>query len=225
MRRGRSFWKLAILVAVLLGVALSQSRHQTRSLVINGHSGQAIIYEIDGKSFLDLESLVRIGNGTMSFRGDQILLTFPPAEGVPAATSSGTVGMSNEFMRQSIQTVGILKEWTKTLAYAAQHGTPGDGSRLVVIHDRAAEALHLAKVAVSSDTDQNAFQLLSNQFSTVSAWSDKLVGERKSMDTGKYSMTENALIKDETYQKISNCAAFLTAMLSSGQFRDDYSCH
>lgn len=225
MRRRSNFWRFVIAVVILLGVALSQSSHRTRSLLINGHSGQAIIYEIDGKSFVDLETLVRIGNGSMSFRGDQILLTLPPSEPASAATSSSNAGLSNDFMRQSIQAVGIMKDWTNMLAYAAQHGTPGDGSRLVVIHDRAAEALRLAKVAVSSDTDHNAFQLVSNHFNTVSTWSDKLVNERRSMDTGKYSMTENALSKDETYQKISNCTKFLSSMLPSGQFHDDYSCH
>jgi hypothetical protein len=84
--------------------------------------------------------------------------------------------------------------------------------------------LHLAQVAAKSSADQDALQLLKNQFNTVSAWSDKLVSERKRMDTGKYSISQDALKNDETYQKISACTRFLNSMLPSGQFHDNYSC-
>ena len=221
-------WKFGIALLVLVGVALSQSSHKTRTLVINGHTGDAIVYEIDGKSFVDLESLVRIASGSLSFRGNQILLNLPASDSSAASTDgnhASTAGLSNDFMRDSVQCLTVLKEWTGVLAYAAQHGTPGDGSRIALVQDRATQALNLSKVEASTSADQNAFQLLNNQFNAVKGWSDKLVGERKSMDTGKYSMTENAMSKDETYQKITACSKFLGAMLPSGHFQDDYSCH
>jgi hypothetical protein len=63
------------------GVAASQSSHTSRSLSINGHTGNVTIYQIDGRSYVDLESLVCTGNGSMSFNGDQILLSFPSPDG------------------------------------------------------------------------------------------------------------------------------------------------
>ena len=222
------WWILACVLLIQPANAVSQSGHKTHTLLINGHSGDAIIYTIDGKSYVDLESLVRIANGSMSFKGDQIVLSFPgvghAAPGHDTGTSNSR-GLSADFMRSGVQTLGILKDWTNTLSYAIQRGVPGDGGRLVVFHDRAAEALRLTQVAASSDSDQNALQLLRNHFNTVSAWSDKLVSERKNMDTGKYSISPDALKNDDTYKKISTCARFLNSMLPSGHFQDDYSCH
>ena len=228
MRTTAAWWKFALALLTLPGVAASQSSHKTRSLVINGHSGDAIIYQIDGKSFVDLETLVRIGNGSISFSGDQVVLSLPAADsavGTAVASRADTPGLSSDFMRDSVQTLAVIKDWTNTLAYAAQHGVPGDGSRVVLFHDRGAEALRLATVSATSDSDHSALQLLTDHFNNVSAWSDKLVRERRSMDTGKYSMSQNALSGDENYQKISKCTKFLGTMLPSGQFQDEYSCH
>jgi hypothetical protein len=235
MRSSSTFWKFALTPLIILGVGLSQSSHKSRSVVVNGHTGEAVIYQIDGKSFMDLESLVRIGNGSMSFRGEQIVLTFQTVDNahdsgrVSTAVATETPhsnnpGLTPDFMRAAVQTISALKDWTDKLAFAAQRGVPGDGSRVVLFHDRAAEALRLTKVAAASDSDQNALTLLTNHFNTVSGWSDKLVGERRSMDTGKYSMSEDAFRGDATYQKISNCNKFLSSMLPSGQFHDDGSC-
>jgi hypothetical protein len=221
-------WILVGVPLVLAGNAAAQSAHKTQTLSINGHSGETIIYQIDGKSYVDLESLIRIGNGSMSFKGDQIILSFPSADNASSGHESGTASsstLSADFMRNAVQTVGVLKDWTNTLTYAVQRGVPGDGSRLMVFHDRAGEALRLTRVAASSDADQNALQLLTNHFNTVSAWSDKLASERRNMDTGKYSISPDALKNDDTYKKISACSRFLSAMLPGGTFHDDYSCH
>jgi hypothetical protein len=224
-----TFWKVALALVALTGPAVSQSSHKLRSIEINGHSGEATVYYIDGKSFVELESLVRIGNGFISFRNDQIVLTLPPASDSAdhqgLETGKSDAGMSSEFMKTAVQDVAIIKEWTSVMAYAVQRGTPGDGARLQVFRDRAAEGLRLAKVSVNSDSDHNAHILLANLFDAVSGWTDKLVRERSSMDTGKYSMTENALSKDESYRKISTCTTFLGNMLPGGHFQDDGSCH
>jgi len=230
MPKGNLAWRrFAFAFLILLGVAVSQSSHKTRTLVINGHSGDAIIYQIDGKSFVDLESLVRVANGSMSFQSDRIVLTLPSAsekEARPSDTPrAADLSLSAEFMRESVTTLAALKDWTNTLAHAATRGVPGDGSRLVVFHDRAGESLRLSKVAASSSADQSALLLLTNEFNSVSAWNDKLIQERKSMDTGKYSMSENALSTDQNYQKIMDCGKFLGTMIPSGQFQDDYACH
>ncbi len=228
MRVDSKWWRVVFALCLLSGAALSQGISKTRSLVINGHTGDAVIYEIDGKSFVELESLIRIANGSMSFKGNQILLSFPNADSsvAPADTSrAAAAGLSNDFMRDSVQCLTVLKEWSSILAYAAQHGTPGDGSRIAIVQDRATQALRLSKVDASTDSDQSALQLLTNQFNMVKTWSDKLIGERKNMDTGKYSMTEDGIKQDPTYQKITACGKFLGTMLPSGQFQDDYSCH
>jgi hypothetical protein len=223
-------WALVAVIAAFVGVGECQSTHKTRPLVINGHSGEAVIYQIDGKSFVDIESLVRIGNGSMSFRGEHIFLVFPTASNElhpeSADTRSGSgVPLSADFMKAAVQALGVFKDWTNVLSYAVQRGVPGDGARLATFHDRAAENLRLTKVAAANASDESAVQLLTNEFNTLSKWNDKLVSERRSMNTGQYSLTPDSLQRDETYQKITQCSDFLNRMLPSGQFADDSSCH
>ncbi len=220
------------IVALLNFVAVltwAQSSHKVQRFVVNGHSGEATIYQIDGKSFIEVESLVRIANGSMSFNDGNIVLTFPVAEATQAPASSdrsaSMTGLTQDFMSAAVKELAALKEWTNVLAYAVQKGVPGDGSRIVVLRDRANEALKQAQIATQSDSDRNALQLVTNDFNFVSGWSDKLVGERRSMSTGKYSMTENALDRDESYQKIISCSRFLATMIPGGQFQDSQSCH
>jgi len=226
MRRTLWWWAVPCALLILFGAAISQTGHSTRSLSVNGHVGETIVYQIDGKSYVDIESLVHIANGSISYGGDRITVTFPAASRAPEGHSSSPgndAGLSTQFMTASVQTLAVIKEWTNALAYAVQHGVPGDGSRMTVFHDRATQALHLAQIAVSSDSDQDALQLLTNHLHTVSAWSDKLVGERKRMDTGKYSV-EDPLKNDETYQKIAACTKFLSSMLPHGVFQNNASC-
>jgi len=75
--------------------------------------------------------------------------------------------MSTDFMKASLQTLTILKDWSDSLAYAIQRGVPGDGSRLIVFHDRAADQLRLAKVVASNQSDLNALRLFINHSNAV----------------------------------------------------------
>jgi hypothetical protein len=212
---------------ILIATASAQSELQTRTLVINGHTGEVIIYRIDGKTFISLEALAQIGTGSLSFRGNQVIVTLPASRDVVASSSdpvTGT-GMSNEFMKAGIQDLAIIRDWHTTLAHAIQRGVPGDGSRLAVFHDKAAEGLRLAAVATTNSSDHNALQLLTNHFNQVDNWTRKLVQERKSMSTAQYSVTPNALENDSQYQQITTCSQFLGQMLAAGQYEDGASCH
>jgi hypothetical protein len=219
----------SLIVSLMFAALAAAQSEQRQTVVINGHTGEIIVYQISGKSFVDLESLVRIANGSVSFQRNQIVLTFPSAQPTNSTVATTapepvTTGMSTDFMKAALQTLSVTTDWTNTLAYAAQRGVPGDGSRLVVFHGRATEALRLAQVAASSPSDQNALQLLTNHVNAVQNWNDTLVSQRKSMDTGQYSMTPNSMQSDPAYQKITACSKFLSTMLPSGQFQDDSSC-
>jgi hypothetical protein len=91
--------------------------------------------------------------------------------------------------------------------------------------EQGAHDLKLAAAAVSNESDQNALQLLTNEFEPMRKWSNKLVQERKAMDTAKYAISDNALRNDPTSQKIITCGHFLATMLGNGSFKDDPSCH
>jgi hypothetical protein len=215
-------------VVTLSFLASAQSEVQKRTLVVNDQRGEAVIYSIDGKSFIALETIARIVNGSVRTEGEAIIVTLPGCshaaeQAQPHTPDTGQ--MSDEFSKAAIEELAALKEWHGTLAKAIQQGVPGDGSRLTTFHDRAAQGLSLATIAASNSSDQNALHLLQNHFSQVDAWTRKLVQERKTMSTANYSLTPNALDNDAQYQQIANCSKFLQKMLTSGRFEDNASCH
>jgi hypothetical protein len=223
-----------LLVALVLTVApagmVAQTKQPSRTLVINGQSGEASVVQIDGRLYVDLGTLASIANGSVDFQGSRVVLTIP----APAATDvagphltdqSINSSFSREFMRAGIEEIALMREWASPLAYAIQNGYPVAEQWVAGYREQAAHGLRLASVAASTDADRNALQLLTSEFEAVKEWSSKLVEARKSMDTAKYSISASALQNDPLSQKIVACGRFLGSMLGSGQFQDDPSCH
>jgi hypothetical protein len=73
----------------LVEFAASQAVQQSRRLIINGQSGQVSVLQMNGRSFVDLEALAQLANGSLGFHGDQIVLSLPASAGnVPAKAPS-----------------------------------------------------------------------------------------------------------------------------------------
>jgi len=127
-------------------------------------------------------------------------------------------------MRAGIEEIATMREWASTLAYAMENGYPLTDESVASHREQSARDLRLASAAASTDSDRNALQLLTHEFEAVRDWSNKLVQERKSMDTAKYATSENALRDDPISQKIVTCGHFLATMFGSGRFEDNPSC-
>jgi hypothetical protein len=85
---------------------------------------------------------------------------------------------------------------------------------------QAADSLRLASIAVSTDSDRGAFQLLTNEFHNMKALSDKLVQARKNLNY----VSSDAFNNDPLNHKILTCAHSLASMAASGQFVNDGNC-
>ena len=229
--------KINLRVSVLTVLALlsaprithAQVQQQSRTLVINGQRGEASVVQINARTYVDLETLVRIANGSVGFQANQIVLTLPtpvdaPAA-VPAQNAASDSAFSREFMRAAIEDMALMREWASTLANAIQNGYPVTDSWVAAFRQRAAQGLSLASVAASTNGDRSGLQLLTNGFEAVRKWSNKLVKARESMDAANYAMSADALQDDPLSQKIVSCGRFLGPMLASGSFQDDPSCH
>jgi len=210
------------------------AQHQSRTLVVDGRPGQATVAEIEGRAYVDIAGLVEITHGSLRFQGDRIILSLPPSSmnslpaeppAEPADSPVHGSGLSREFMRAGIEEIATIREWASTLAYAIENGYFITAEWAANHREQAARDLALASAAASTDADRNALQLLTHEFETVRDWSNKLVQERKSMDTAKYALSENALRDDPTSQKIVTCGHFLATMFGSGSFEDNPSCH
>jgi hypothetical protein len=222
------FLALAVFLTIV-ELAASQAVEQKRTLVVNGQSGQVAVLQMNGRSFVDLEALARIANGTLGFRGEEIVLNLPAAAAsapakAPSISQQSNSAFSKEFMTAGIETMSVIREWRSALANAIQNGYPVSANWVESYRGRAAQNLRLASVAASTDADQQALQLLTNELDNMQRWSDKILKARKDMDAAKY-MSPDALDNDPLFQKILNCAHSLAAMSASGQFQDDGSCH
>jgi hypothetical protein len=232
MRNKRSGSLLALLMLPLCGVISGQVKQESRTLVVNGKSGEAAVVQINSRTYVDLENLARIANGSLGFHNNQITLTLPggDAPSTPAAAPEleqpvGHIGLSRNFMMAGIETLAQMREWASTMAYAIQNGYGVTESWAADYREKAANTLRQASASVSTDADRNAVQLLANEFEAVREWSNKLVEAKKSMDTAKYSTSPDALRDEPLSQKIINCGRFLGTMLGSAEFKDDPSCH
>jgi hypothetical protein len=101
-------WLILPVLVIVPGLARAQAVEQSRTLIVNGQSGQVKIMELDGRSYVDLEALARIANGTLGFSGNQITLTLPSsAAGTESAAAPSrppaNSGFSKEFLRASIE--------------------------------------------------------------------------------------------------------------------------
>jgi len=232
MRSKRSVGLLVLLMLLPWGVILAQVKQESRTLVVNGKAGEATVVQINSRTYVDLENLARIANGSLGFDKNQITLTLPggyeasaPA-GAPAPEQPvAHVGLSRNFMMAGIETLAQMREWASTMAYAIQNGYGVTESWAADYREKAANALRQASASVSTDADRNAMQLLAIEFEAVREWSNKLVEAKKSMDTAKYSTSPNALRDEPLSQKIISCGHFLGSMLGSAEFKDDPSCH
>lgn len=81
--------------------------------------------------------------------------------------------------------------------------------------------LRLVSTALSTDSDRNAYQLLSNEFQNMVKLTDKYVAARANMNY----ISPDALQKDDLNRRFVACGHSLGAMAASGQFVDDGSCN
>jgi hypothetical protein len=222
---------LLLLILLSRGVAPAQVDPQNRRLVVNGKAGDATVVEINRRTYIDLETLVQIANGSVGFQGRQITLALPGSEANGRASSPGPEepaghdGLTRNFMIAGIETIAQMREWASTMANAIQHGYGVTESWAADYQGKAADSLRQASASTSTNADRDALQLLTNEFRNVETWSNELLEAKKNMDTAKYSMSSNALRDEPRSQQIINCGHFLATMLGSAEFRDDPSCH
>jgi len=201
---------------------LGEAAQKNRTLVINGHPGEVVVIERDGHAYVDIEALARTTNGSLSFNGNQILLTLPGAVApAPATTQPSASGFTKDFIRAGIEEMAVIREWRSTLRNAVQRGYPVTEDWINGYQARAEQSLRLLSLAATTESDKSAVQLLTNEFNNMKNLSDRFVEANKS----RTYVPPESLNNDPLDQRILNCARALAAMAASGQFANDGSCH
>jgi|SRR5437899_1431496 len=212
---------------------------QQRTLLVTGRTGELAIVEMNERLYVDIQALAQLTNSSLSFSGNRMVLTLPSssahmesapsspassAHSEPAASSGGRpaeVGFSKEFIRAAIEEMSIVREWRSTLTNAVQRGYPVTDDWIANFRAEARKSLRLVQVAGSTESDRNAFVLLTSVFNHMNKLSDRFLEANR---TRTY-ISPDALNNDPLDQSILNCAHALAAMAANGQFVDEASCH
>jgi hypothetical protein len=235
MRIRQSFaWILAAELLGFAGIAVAQDANQNRTLIVNGQSENVPVIQVNGRSYVDLEALARATNGSLSYSGNQIALNLPnsPANAytasantasapAPPAAPASNPGFSQEFLTAGIEQMSTVREWHTALAAAIQSGTPVAANWLAPYRNQAATNLRLALVAIQTNSDRKAFQLLTNEFQNMAKLADKYIAARANLTY----ISPDALQNDDLNQRIVACGHSLGSMAASGRFVDDGSCN
>ena len=198
---------------------------QNRTLVLTGHPGELAVTELGGRYYVEIEALTRVANGSLSFRGNQMVLTLSaPAANTPAISSeaspSSTSGFSKDFLKAAIEEMSVIREWRSALTNAIRQGYAVTEEWVARFRGQAQQNLRLVSVAALTDADRNALRLLNNEFNNMKQLSNRFVEANSS----RTYVSPNALDNDPLDQKILNCAHSLAAMAANNQFVDDGSC-
>jgi hypothetical protein len=212
-------------VLSLAGVLLAQSLPD-KILVVNGKTMGAPVVQIDGRSYVDIETLAQITNGVITVQPDRILLTIrAPASGASAPSAPlPPERLTREFAREAIAVLAEMREWRGAVGTVRSYNVPFVGTWPQDYHDRAGTSLSQVAVAATTPADRDALQLLRNEFDNLSNWAGNVIAERQALNATK-TVDPNVMQNDQALAKISDCSSFLSSMLVSGVFADNASCH
>lgn len=228
-RRGTSTSLILVTLLAVSRIAPAWAPQGRKTLRVTGYSGEAAVVQMNGRTYVDLEALTRITNGSLGLRGNRIVLTLSPfaanpGEAAPVASQTARPGFSREFMKAAIEAMAAMREWAAALKLLIQNGYPV-GNAMAGYQGRAVDSVRLASVAASTDSDRSGLQLLTNEFNNVQTWSNTLVSARNSMSAANLTTSKDELENDPLFQKMLRCGQFLIPMFASGAFQDDAECH
>ena len=213
---------LVLLVAVPV-ICRAQAAPGGQTLAIAGMPGQAPVVQVNGRSYVDIEALARLTQGSISFRGMQTILTLPGSTGGASATDTGQPkqGFSPAFLRAGIEEMTVIREWRIALVNAVQNNTPVSEDWVGGFRRTADSKLALASAAATTASDRNAFQLLGNEFRNMQQLSDQFLALRSTVSY----VAPNSFDNNPLDAKVLGCARALAAMAAANQFQDEPACH
>jgi hypothetical protein len=222
----RAVARIALLLTLPVTVR-SQTAQPGGTLAIAGQTDHATLVKINGKAYVDIESLARITHGTIQFQGNQTILTIPGGAGSsapPASTSTAAVKtpqLSGGFLAAAIEALTEIREWRSALVNAVQNNYPVTDNWIGALRRSAEAKLQLAMAATMTEPDQKAAELLRSEFANMQQMSDLFLGEHAKVNYIDPSSFDNNSLD----QKILACARSLGTMAATKEFQDEMSCH
>ena len=212
-------WMLltALAPSLTLAAALwAQVAPARRALVVNGSRVDGAVVQIDGRPYVDVETVARLMNAEVSFAPGRVILNAPAAP-----------GLSKDFARAAISQLAVMAEWKAAIASTLRYGIAAGTWLGPWLHDhraRAEESLGQTALAAKTESDRKALQLLQNELNYLAEWDSQAQAAVHHLD-GEQAVNPAAAQNDPQLAKITECGTFLTSMLVGGEFADSTACH
>jgi len=216
---------IATVFTALLTLPLNgdpQTPKTASTFTIAGHTGEAQLLQVNGKSYVEIETLARLTRGTLSFKANGTILTLPPSDATDQATApAAKAGFSRAFTDAGIEEMGVIRDWRIAIVNAVQNNVPVSEDWVSTQHRLAEKNLALASAAASTDDDRSAYPLLSTEFNNMQTLSAHYIATRQ----------QNSFISPDTFHstpledQVLSCARDFVFMTESHAFQDQPSCH
>ncbi len=195
------------------------------TLTIAGQPDQVPLVQINGKTYVDIESLARATHGSIQFQGNRTILALPsstePAASSEQSNNNKPPQLSEDFLRAEIEALTAIREWRVAIVTAVQNNNPVMENWVGGLRRSADSKLMLATAAAATVPDRNAVELLRNEYANMEQMSNQFLALHASSSyTPPDSFDNNPL--DE---KVLNCERSLISMAATKQFVDEPSCH
>lgn len=230
MNQSGKFLLFLLGLGIILSVCETVAQDKPlKTLVVNGKTVDVAVVDVEGRSYVDIEGIAQLIGGSVTFEPNQITLTLP--EPAPAATPADATAatppaadeMSKQFQQLAVFTLAEMREWRGAVSAVVTTGVPVVGTWPQDYHDRVGNDLLQATLGASTVQDNQAVQLLQQEYALLTDWANQVLGERKALDAAR-SIDPDSLQNDQALAKISKCGQFLSSMIVGGNFYDDSSC-
>src|ERR1700688_5240854 len=212
-------------VLALSGMLFAQSTNKI--LVVNGKTAGPGVRQINGRLYVDLETLAQATNAVFTVEPRRVVLNIPPSDAGAAATDDSAENsqkLSRDFSSAAISALAAMREWRVAVRAMILYGLAVSETWVQAYHQQSMDALQQAAVVASTDADKNALQVFRNEADMMTSWANQVEADRQQLN-GEKVVDPNALKDDPTLAKIQKCSQFLNSMVLSGSFTDDPTCH
>jgi hypothetical protein len=215
------------MVLMLSGLLFAQ-RTGDKILVVNGRTAGSPLRQIDGKSYVDIETLAQLTNAVFTVEPHRIVMTIPGPEAAASANSAAPAQpvqrFSRDFSSAAIAELGVMREWRVAVTAVIKYGLAVSDAWVQDYHEQTLVGLRQAEVSATTNADRDALQLLHSQADMLTSWANGVNAARQALN-GASTVNPNALQDDQALAKIRSCGQFLNSMIVSGVFNDDPTCH
>jgi hypothetical protein len=216
---------IAIMLAtlpMLLTNGHAQTLQKGSTLTIAGHPGEAQLVQVNGKSYIDIETLARLTRGSLSFKANQTILSLPPSDPeVQTSAPHASAGFSRAFTQAGIEEMSVIREWRIAIVNAVLKNSPVSEDWITSQQTLATKNLELASAAASTNDDRSAYPLLSAEFNNMRNLSELYLAIRKQATFISPDTFHNSPLEDQ----ILSCARGFVSMTENHEFQDQPACH